>query len=316
MNKLGIDFKVGVRCYTYNHSKYIESAMDGFTMQKTSFPYICTVVDDASTDGTQDVIKSYLSAHFNTIESGETEDYFSFLASHKANTSCFFLVLLLKYNHYQLRKPKGPYFTSWMDTAFRAICEGDDYWIDGDKLQKQVDFLEAHPQLSSCIHAFIREDSKGRKETIHKYSSDVDFILPEDVFNSSGMFGATGSWLYRASAVNDYPQWAASGPVGDRPLKMVLFARGGIGYLNDVMSVYRLGIAGSWTERMSFDLKYRLRTHRGILDISRKFDEWTDRKYHKYVARSIRRQRRKYIVIDSIAIVKAFLCLLGIKIKK
>ena len=108
------DYKVLVRCFTFNQSKYIKDALNGFVMQETDFPFVCAIVDDCSTDGEQDVIKSYLDTEFN-MESAELyeTDYANIIvAVHKTNINCSFAVFLLKYNHYSLRKPKGPYLKS------------------------------------------------------------------------------------------------------------------------------------------------------------------------------------------------------------
>ena len=126
-------FKVAVRCITYNHSRYIEEAMNGFCMQQTDFPFVCVIVDDASTDGEQDVIRGYLQTNFNIADSSgmqteETEDYIAIFARHKTNVNCFWAVFFLNNNHYQIRKSKEPYFDKYGKTVeYVAFCEGDDY---------------------------------------------------------------------------------------------------------------------------------------------------------------------------------------------
>ena len=146
-------FKICVRCTTYNQSSYIEDALNGFTMQETNFPYVCTILDDASTDGEQEVIKKYLQEHFDldnrsVVRNEETDDYVLTFAQHKTNRNCYFAVLFLKYNHYSIKKAKDQYIKEWLDVKYIALCEGDDYWIDPYKLQKQVDYLESHPNCT------------------------------------------------------------------------------------------------------------------------------------------------------------------------
>ena len=141
---------VCIRCLTYNHSAFIEDAMNGFCMQQTNFPFVCVIVDDASSDGEQDIIHQYLYDNFemdgsDTIQNKETNDYRLVIAKHKLNRNCCFVVFFLKYNHYSIKKPKRPYYEYWLNNIkYIAICEGDDYWIDSNKLQKQVDYLENH----------------------------------------------------------------------------------------------------------------------------------------------------------------------------
>lgn len=145
------NFKVHVVCMTYNHSPYIVETLNGFTVQKTSFPYVCVVIDDDSTDGEQEVIKRYIKENFDlddptVARNEETDDYILTFAKHKTNHNCFFAVYYLKYNHYSIKKSKNPYYERWTQTKYRALCEGDDYWTDPYKLQKQVDYLESHPE--------------------------------------------------------------------------------------------------------------------------------------------------------------------------
>lgn len=159
------DFMVSIHCYTYNHAPYIEDAMNGFTMQQTTFPYVAIIVDDASTDGEPQVIKSYLNEHFDmqNARMWETDDAHFIEAQHKDNQNCNFAVILLKYNFWQAKKLKGPLMEEWNNTKYVALCEGDDYWTKPNKLQKQIDFLESHPEYSMCFHDVDIKAEKGRE---------------------------------------------------------------------------------------------------------------------------------------------------------
>ena len=125
---------VCTRCVTFNQAPYIEDAMNGFTMQQTTFPFVCTIVDDASTDGEPEVIRQYLQEHFDlddksVVRNEETDDYVLCYARHKENRNCHFAVLWLKYNHYSRHKLIFPYEAEWKENSkYYAICEGDDYW--------------------------------------------------------------------------------------------------------------------------------------------------------------------------------------------
>lgn len=151
------NFLVRVSCMTYNHHAYITDAMKGFVMQQTDFPFVCTIVDDASTDGEPEVIKKYLLENFDLPDTSvayekDTDYGHVTFARHKTNNNCYFAVIYLKENHYSLRKTKLPYLTEWTDTKYVAICEGDDYWTDPLKLQRQVGFMEEHEEYSMCFH--------------------------------------------------------------------------------------------------------------------------------------------------------------------
>lgn len=283
-----------VNCITYNHADYITKAMDGFCMQETSFPFVCVIVDDASTDGEQDVIRHYLETNFETVNqtvvSEETNDYILIFARHKINRNCFFAAFLLKYNHYRAKKTKRLYFDETYYTKYVALCEGDDYWIHPQKLQKQIDFLEKHPNNSGCIHAYRRDDYQNEGISsieIHKYQQTTDAIPTDEVICGKRQFCATASWVYRSSAVENYPDWASRAPVGDKPLKLVLFARGPIGYLDEVMSVYRVGVPGSWTIRVFRNREAEKKSRKGQMQIIKDFDKWTNGKYHNYIKRNL-----------------------------
>lgn len=157
METIGNNYLVRVNCMTYNQSAYITDTMNGFVMQQTSFPFVCTIVDDASTDGEQEVIRNFVEGNFDLQDSVAYEkdtDYghVSFVR-HKTNRECYFAIVYLNENHYR-KKSKLPYLTEWMDTKYVANCEGDDYWTDPLKLQKQVDFLEEHEDYSLCCHRY------------------------------------------------------------------------------------------------------------------------------------------------------------------
>ena len=155
-------FKVSVWCNTYNQAFYIKDTMDGFCMQQTSFPFVCLIMDDASTDGEPEVIKQYLNDHFDTEWTKETEDYHLTLARHQENKNCYFAVYLLKYNHYSIKKPRLKYYRELTDEIdYVALCEGDDYWTDAHKLQKQADALDANPQATLVYTNFQAIDGEG-----------------------------------------------------------------------------------------------------------------------------------------------------------
>lgn len=248
-------YMVVTRCITYNHAPYIVDAMNGFTMQETSFPVITLIVDDASTDGEPEVIRDYLTQHFHEpYRTEETDDYQLICANHKTNPNCTFVVFFLKYNHYSIKKTKFPYLSEWLDNAkYHALCEGDDYWIHPGKLQIQVDFMECNSKFSLCFHD---------ANTISLYiNQSIDkFHLP--IYNrqysakhlfSKGWFIPTASLLYKASCLpkqDSFPEWTKyPGLGGDIVYQMFLAAKGPFYYIAEKMSVYRFGTPGSATER-------------------------------------------------------------------
>lgn len=208
-----VNFMVCVRCATFNHAPYIEDAMNGFCMQQTNFPFVCVIVDDASTDGEQEVIRTYLQKHFDLeddslVRNEETENYIYYFARHKTNHNCFFAVYYLKYNHYSIKKSKAEHVKEWkLPVKYIALCEGDDYWIYPQKLQKQVEFMDANEDYGLCFTEFnIR---------FHKEDIIVDSLFRnfpnkyQTVYTLSSWILKRGyvapmTWLCRASLLESF----------------------------------------------------------------------------------------------------------------
>lgn len=251
-------FKVCARCFTFNHAKYITDTMNGFTMQRTDFPFVCCIVDDASTDGEQDVIMNYVREHFDLSEGSgyyqkETDYAHITYAQHKTNKNCYFAILLLKENHYSQHKSRRPYLTEWTDgVPYEAICEGDDYWIDAYKLQKQFEVMEANPHCSCCTHqTLIVRDGKETDEVFHTLNKTIYKL--EDLLG--GRRFHTASYLFRATPyIKDFPKVVS----GDKALILLFASIGDIYCLHETMAVYRKTTAGMSTtvkfERMKDDL--------------------------------------------------------------
>ena len=150
------EYKVLVYCATFNQSKYIEDTLNGFAIQKTSFPFVCLVIDDASTDGEQDVLKRWIESHCNPKDIEMYDHPLSMIlkAPDKDNLNCIYVIHLLKKNLFR-KQEKRDIISFWeRQCKYEALCEGDDYWIDPLKLQKQVDFMDKNPNYSLCHSSF------------------------------------------------------------------------------------------------------------------------------------------------------------------
>lgn len=249
-----IKYMVRVSCITYNHVAYIEDAMNGFCMQETRFPFVCTIIDDASTDGEQKVIKNYIQAHFDLEGEGvarneETSDYYLTFAQHKTNKNCFFAVLFLKYNHYSNKKSKMAYLSEWTDTKYVAFCEGDDYWIDPLKLQKQVDFLETHPNYGMCHTDFY---TTGRRHITPVKEEKDDIYWPSIL--TKGLRVGTVTAVVRADIYNNMPRlnMGKGWPIGDLPIWYEIARVSKIKYLPEITATYRI-VAESASHSQSLD---------------------------------------------------------------
>ena len=289
---------VCVRCMTFNHAPYIVDAMNGFTMQQTTFPFVCTIVDDASTDGEQEIIRNYLHENFDLkdnsiVRNEETDDYVLCFAQHKMNKNCYFAVLWLKFNHYSIKKAKKPYLVEWDNNAkYIAMCEGDDYWIDPLKLQKQFNFMEAHPEYSLCFHANYELFPSGEKK-IYKPKELKEQYSPDDVILGGGGFMATCSMFYRGKYLlnEGKPDFLRNCPIGDLPLMLYYVAKGNIGYIDEVMSVYRRIVPGSWSIRQN-GIRAQFKHYKASLKMYDEYDKYTGYKYHHTILKR-KKQRRK-----------------------
>lgn len=245
------EYKVLVRCNTYNHSKYIEETLNGFAIQQTNFPFTCLVMDDASTDGEQEVLKGWMRRECDMSKSEVIDISTSevIIVPHRTNTSCNFAFYLLKQNLYGNPK-KNDHVTPWRDACeYEAICEGDDYWIDPLKLQKQVDFLEKHPDVSmvfSNCHVlkgnnYIDDEYFAFKGISNKYyTSDelyAKWVVP------------TASIMYKADCFQAYHDKRIY--AGDIVLVLTLAEAGDIYGMIDYMTVYRLNDNGLTITRES-----------------------------------------------------------------
>lgn len=199
-------------------------------MQKTDFPFEAIVHDDASTDHSADIIREYAEKYPNIIKPiFETENQY-FKGKEKSMTQ-----------KKMDRLSKGKYI---------AICEGDDFWTDPLKLQKQISFLEAHPSYSmSCcrtkLYSERRHEYIGEVRPTHKSSnlSAVNIIL------KGGLFIATASIVYRRSVRDNYPLYCRNCHVGDYPLQIMCAMKGSVYYIDNPMAVYRVENSNSWVGR-------------------------------------------------------------------
>lgn len=231
-------FKVLVRCFTYNQSQYIEDALNGFAMQQTKFPFVCLVMDDYSTDGEQEVIKAYLDRECDMTRAEFFEDDTTTmtLVPHRTNVNCIFAAYLLKKNLYKVKGAKMAYVTPWREHCeYEALCEGDDYWTDPYKLQKQVDFLEKNTDYVLCCTSYSRREQSELYEIKydHIHEISLEALLSENMI-------ATVTTCYKREAAKGYSCPLDHLRMGDYPLWLYLIGKGRVGYLPFDSSVYRV----------------------------------------------------------------------------
>lgn len=223
--------KLSVICITYNHKNFIRDCLNGFIIQKTNFPFEVLIHDDASTDGTTDIIREYVQKYPDVlIPFYEEENQF------KKYDFCRYVLY---------PRIKGNYV---------ALCEGDDYWTDPTKLEKQVDFLESHKDYSLCFHPVkVHWEDERTGDTLfpseeyrfYKISLDMHDLLKHN-------FIQTNSAVYRWRFHNDSLDLIPSNILpGDYFLHLLHAQVGKIGFLPDVMAVYRRQPNGLWSNAES-----------------------------------------------------------------
>lgn len=215
--------KVSIICITFNQEKFIRKALDSFLMQETEFRIEVLVHDDDSTDGTPKIIKEYAKKYPQIIK-----PIFEQENQYKKGT--------FQFVNDMFTMAKGRYI---------AMCEGDDYWLDSKKLQKQVDFLEKNKDYSICFHNVeIFYEDGSQESQISQISSRAQGAHSLTISNLlKDNFIYTCSVMYRAQP---YDTLVNSVLPQDLYLHLFHAKHGKIGFLNDVMARYRKQSNGVW----------------------------------------------------------------------
>lgn len=261
---------VSICCITYNHEPFIRDALEGFLKQKVSFPYEILIHDDASADRTPDIIREYAAKYPDKIKP-----------------------ILQKENQYSkgITNPSGAFNFPRAKGKYIAMCEGDDYWTDPDKLRLQVEYLEEHPECCLCIHSarILTIDGSRSDRRMRPYRKN-QIITPEKIVDKELGY-AMASMVFPARLVKEIPDYYTNCPVGDIPLQLMAAAEGNGYYIDRDMSVYRLGVSVSWTSQGKtgdYEQKQR-RYYEQMRETYREFDKATEGRFHKEAVSAARR---------------------------
>ncbi|OQB29262.1 MAG: putative glycosyltransferase EpsE [Bacteroidetes bacterium ADurb.Bin174] len=215
------DPMVSVAMLTFNHASYIAEAIDSALMQRTTFPIKLVIAEDCSTDNTREIVLAYQKKYPEKIK-----------------------VILQNHNVGACQNNKDLFAN--LEGKYIAALEGDDYWTDPLKLQKQVDFLEKNPEYSMCFHK-VRFEYKNEPHRRH-FSN----INQKEITTIQDL--AHGNYIYTASCVfrnylQNIPAWFYQCPVGDYPLHLFNAQYGKIKFFNEVMGIYRVHEGGIWSTK-------------------------------------------------------------------
>lgn len=218
---------VSVITIAYAHEKFIAQALEGVVAQKTDFKFELIIGDDHSPDGTALIIQKYAEAYPDIVQAVLRENNMGAIPN---------LLDLIS-------RSKGKYI---------AICDGDDYWTDSLKLQKQVDFLESYPEYSVCCHPVRQfyEDGSQPDQILHplelagKEARQQGYLTIHDLIKLNTV--ASLSTMYRWQMPRSLPEWMKKYKVGDYPMLLFHADKGKVGVLSDVMGAYRKHSGGSW----------------------------------------------------------------------
>ena len=270
MNKNNAEIVVSIQCLAYNHEPYIRQCLDGFVMQETNFRFEAIVHDDASTDGTAAIIREYAEKYPDIIKPiFQTENQYS---KHDGT----------------IRK----IMNAKMRGKYVAMCEGDDYWIDPLKLQKQVDYLESHPDYGMCY-------TKAYK----LYNDKIVGIWGDDDISFHSLLNLkiipTLTRVERRSVYDSYEKEigleAKNWLMGDLPVVLFFSIVSKIHLINEVTGVYRvLETSASHNKNINELIKFYQSADEIRLFFINKYVKKENEK--SFLLQKLKRNRSKYTI--------------------
>jgi glycosyltransferase involved in cell wall biosynthesis len=219
--------KVSVCIFTYNQEKFIAQAIDGVLMQEVDFDYEIIVGEDDSTDNTRNIVKEYKKRYPDRIRLF-LNDRKNVIYVGGRPTGRWNLINSLEH-------AKGEYI---------ALLDGDDYWTDPHKLQKQVDFLDSHPDFTICSHNVYRKYEDQDREMVEWPGSELKEIITLEDMLGGGYAVPTCSLIFRNNALGGLPDWFSRVAAAHTVLQILCASKGKMRYFREVMGVYRIHPGG------------------------------------------------------------------------
>lgn len=259
---------VSIWCLTYNHRNYIKDAIESFLQQKTDFEYEIIIHDDASTDGTDEIIKEYMQKNPGKVKAIiQPHNLYGSLSTKE------FCEAVMKARE---KIASGKYV---------ALCEGDDFWLDRHKLQIQIDYMEAHPECSMTAHngVILRADSGVSLKTMNPYDQDKDLSMEELIMWYHGNIPTASIVMRREYAVRK-GIFAGTMASGDWEQQLYCATKGKVHYFDRIMSCYRANSPNSYTRTVWGNDRKRYGVRLDQMYFLRLFDDYTDGAYREFVS--------------------------------
>lgn len=222
---------VSVLCMTHDHASTVAQTIESIVTQKTDFPFELIIHDDASNDGTADVVRRYAERYPDVI-----------------------VPIFQSENKYRECNIFYTYMRPLIRGCYVAICDGDDCWTDPEKLAVQVAAMRSDPDITMCFHA-VTQNSPDGDITVRPLKRD-GFVPAETVIRRGGQFCPTVSLMFRRDVFDDWPDYRLKADVYDYPAQILASVKGKVMYLDRDMALYRFGHAGSWTGSRSSDTDF------------------------------------------------------------
>jgi glycosyltransferase involved in cell wall biosynthesis len=220
--------KLSVMMITYNHERFIAQALESILAQRVDFEYEIVVGEDCSTDNTREILKDFQRLNPGRIVSILRTKNIGAISNFAATIAAC----------------RGRYL---------AVLEGDDYWTDQNKLQKQVEFLDSHPDFAICCHRVRFLDEMGTLDFEVHPSFSGSYTI-EDLLRMN--FVISCSAVLRRELIGPLPSWFFGLALGDWPLFALVATQGKVEVLDEIMATYRVHSAGIWSSR---SIAFRLR---------------------------------------------------------
>ncbi len=247
---------VSVCVTTYNHEKFIQEALDGIIMQQVKFPYEIIIGEDHSKDSTREIVIAYQKKYPDKIR-----------------------LRLARENLYRLGYSPGGIIRTKCRGKYITMCDGDDYWTDPLKLQKQVDFLEVHEECAGCFHETQKILEDGTYGICFGKNAK-SFMTVEDTLEWGTKIHIS-SFVFR-NIVHSFPDWIQEVRSGDMALYTILASYGLLGKVPGVMSIYRIHEGG-----VSQSKEFIKNRHVDRIKLLHQFDAFHNFKHHEKVLRVI-----------------------------